>query len=134
MKRTLYILLIIVTALSACKKEDKIQPIDMTGVTYSANATYKGLPVILQLQFYSNGNATIQAFPDSKTVTLRYLIEDPNSENTTLMLGGTLDKTLSADGFISGEYIAWKAGISRLKYKTNIVGFTVDGYHFISKQ
>ena len=134
MKRTLYIVLLTLIGLTSCKKEDKIQPIDMTGVTYTANAVYKGFPVIIRLNFYSDGNATIQTFPDNTIVNLRYLIEDPKAENTTLMIGGTLDKTLLADGFTSGTYIAWKANISRLKYNTNIVGFTAESYHFTSKQ
>lgn len=131
MKKQLFTVLL-ATALFSCSKSEQSQTvaIDMTAKSYSADAKYGSLPVILQLNFESNGTAKLKAYPSDDVVVLKY--EVANAENTTLRIHGELDKSLSADEFTKGKLIDWNTAISRLPYKPEIVGFKVGDYHFTS--
>lgn len=119
----------------ACSKSEEAAPvaIDMTTKTYSADAKFRSLPVILQLNFESDGTVKLRAFPSEDVVTLKYEIGDKNAENTTLKISGKLDKTLYADGLVQGTSIDWNTTIARLPYNSEIVGFTINDYRFTSR-
>jgi hypothetical protein len=117
---------------TSCKKEDDTVAIDMTLKTYSADANFRSLTVILQLNFMPNGTVKLRAFPDDKIVTLNYEVGDKMASNTTLRIYGTLDHGMYASGLEQGTKIDWKTEIGRLSYNPEIVGFQAGGYRFTS--
>jgi hypothetical protein len=133
MKKLILIFALLSVCLFGCKKkEDDTVAIDMTLKTYSADAQYGRLPVIIKLNFESNGVVKLKAFPSDDVVNLKYEVGDKDAENTTLHIYGELDKTLTANGFVKGSKIDWTAKIGRLIYKPEIGGGTAGDYHFTS--
>ncbi|MGN7203949.1 hypothetical protein ACTHQF_06715 [Pedobacter sp. SAFR-022] len=134
MKKLLFLLMIVYAIGTSCKKSDEnpTVPIDMTLNTYSADAKFGSLPVVLQLRFQQDGTVQLNSFPDDDVVTLKYDIKDRNASSTTLRIYGVLDKTLYANKFTKGTSLDWQAEIGRLSYNAEIVGFTAGEYHFTS--
>ncbi|MEJ2905036.1 hypothetical protein WAE58_21505 [Pedobacter panaciterrae] len=131
--KKLLTLLLITSILAGCsKKKDETVPIDMTLKTYSVQAPYRSLSVILQLKFKTDGTVTLSEYPTNEFVDLKYEIGDTKAPTTTLKIHGELSKSFYPDGLTKGTKINWETTVSRLSYNAEIRGFTIGDYRFIA--
>ncbi|MEQ7800527.1 hypothetical protein ABDJ41_12030 [Pedobacter sp. ASV1-7] len=131
MKKSLLTLFALTILFVGCKKDEYVE-IDMTSKTYSAGTKFNNNAVILLLDFQSNGEVRLRAYPSVDVVILKYEIGSKTAPTTTLRIYGDLDKTLNADGFTKGSKIEWKGNISRPSNTSEIKDFSISGYNFIS--